>query len=105
MRRSLNRARMWATVGMICGPDLVHDDVGVPLEQRHDRGELGELLALLGGGEQVGDAGAALPEQPRAAARLSRASDLLQPLGVGHQVDGQGAGPLDHVVAQPRARR
>ena len=36
--------------------DLVHDDVGVPLEQRHDGGDLGELGALLRRGDQVGEA-------------------------------------------------
>src|SRR5665648_474403 len=48
--------------GHDCRPDVVHDHVGVSLQQRHDRGDLGDLGALLGSGEDVGQAVASAPQ-------------------------------------------
>ena len=40
--------------GHDCRPHIVHDHVGVSLQQRHDRSDLGDLGALLSRGEDVG---------------------------------------------------
>ena len=82
-------------------PDLVHDDVGVALQQRHDGRDLGQLGPLLGGGDDVDEPGAAAAEGLRKLRRQA-GQRVLQRLRVGHEVGGQGADALDEVVAQPR---
>ena len=61
------------------------------------------LLALLGRREQLGEAGAALAEE-LGSFSATPAGDLLQPVRVGRQVDGERARLGDEVVAQPRVR-
>ena len=83
------------------GADFVHDDIGVSLEQRHDRGDLGNLGALRRRGEDVGQAIASAPEGVRRV--LGDLQDLLaELLGVRGEVQRELAGRVDHVLAQPR---
>ena len=60
MRRVWNFARIVATDGITDGPDAVHHEVGVTLEQRHQRGDAVEDLALRRGLHRLDERAAAV---------------------------------------------
>ena len=107
-----NFARISATDGITDGPDAVHHEVGVPLEQGHQGGDAVQDLALRGGLHRLDQRAAArvaesgskpsrIAPYAAAAAALSRSATAAGSTSV---APTKALDLAHHVLAQPRHR-
>ncbi len=93
---------MILTLGMTCGPDLVHHHVGVALEQRHHGREVPDGLPLLRRLHELEQPHPVAASQHVGQAARGGGQPLGQLPGLAEQVDGEAAAALQEVAAQPR---